>query len=67
MVKIRQDEIQVEPVEATKFLFTTSTCPNCKMAKEILREEKVDVKVIDAQEIQIWLENMGFARRPHWW
>ncbi|MFQ8690207.1 MAG: ribonucleoside triphosphate reductase [Blautia sp.] len=64
MVKIRQDEIQVEPVEATKFLFTTSTCPNCKMAKEILREEKVDVKVIDAQENPDLARKYGIRQAP---
>ena len=33
------------------YLFTTSTCPNCKMAKEMLAEEQYEV--IDAERHRI--------------
>ena len=41
--------------ENLKYLFTTKTCPNCLLAKEYLKEEKV--VVIDAEE------NMELASR----
>ena len=35
-------------VKNTKYLFTTKTCPNCKLAKEYLKN--VDYTVVDAEE-----------------
>ena len=64
VMKINQDEIQLEPVETTKFLFTTSTCPNCKAAKEILREEEVEVQVIDAEEHPELAKKYGIRQAP---
>ncbi len=29
MVTMTDDDVKVEPVESHKYLFTTSTCPNC--------------------------------------
>ncbi|MBO5283827.1 MAG: ribonucleoside triphosphate reductase, partial [Lachnospiraceae bacterium] len=51
------DEIKVE-VQApkdVKYLFTTKTCPNCKLAKEYLKNESY--MLIDAEE------NMELTRR----
>ncbi len=42
------DEVNVSPVENIKYLFTTKTCPNCKLAKEYLKDEKYIL--IDAEE-----------------
>ena len=36
VVTISGDDVQVRPVGTHKYLFTTSTCPNCKMAKKML-------------------------------
>ncbi len=51
------DEMKVEirQPQEVKYLFTTRTCPNCKMAREYLKGEKY--LVIDAEE------NMELARR----
>ena len=40
-----------------KYLFTTKTCPNCKIAKEYLKDE--DYTLIDAEE------NIELARKYH--
>ena len=64
VMKINQDEIQLESVQTTKFLFTTSTCPNCKAAKEILREEEVEVQVIDAEEHPELAKKYGIRQAP---
>ena len=64
VMKINQDEIQLESVQTTKFQFTTSTCPNCKAAKEILREEEVEVQVIDAEEHPELAKKYGIRQAP---
>ena len=48
-------EVKVEQPQDIKYLFTTKTCPNCKLVKEYL--ENVSYVTIDAEE------NMELARR----
>lgn len=42
------NEVSVEKPKNIKYLFTTRTCPNCRLAKEYLKEEKY--VLIDAEE-----------------
>ena len=44
----RDVTVTVEDPQDIKYLFTTKTCPNCKLAKEYLKHE--NVMVIDAEE-----------------
>ena len=48
-------EVKVEQPENIRYLFTTKTCPNCKLVKEYLKN--VPYVTIDAEE------NMELARR----
>ena len=48
-------EVKVEQPQDIKYLFTTKTCPNCKLVKEYLKN--VPYVTIDAEE------NMEMARR----
>ena len=48
-------EVKVEQPQDIKYLFTTKTCPNCKLVKEYLKN--VPYVTIDAEE------NMELARR----
>ena len=48
-------EVKVEQPQNIKYLFTTKTCPNCKLVKEYLKN--VSYVAIDAEE------NMELARR----
>ena len=48
-------EVKVEQPQDIKYLFTTKTCPNCKLVKEYLKN--VSYVTIDAEE------NMELARR----
>jgi ribonucleoside-triphosphate reductase len=48
-------DVSVQTPEDMKYLFTTKTCPNCKLAKEYLKNEKYIV--IDAEE------NMELVKR----
>lgn len=45
-------------------LFTTKTCPNCKMAKMILDKAKVKYTVIDAEEEKELTQKMGVQKAP---
>ena len=48
-------EVKVEQPQDIKYLFTTKTCPNCKLVKEYLKN--VSYVTVDAEE------NMELARR----
>ena len=48
VVTMTKDEVKVEKGEAIKYLFTTSTCPNCKIAKEMLKGE--EYQLVDAEK-----------------
>ena len=48
IVTVSRDDVEIKPMEGVKYLFTTKTCPNCRMAKEMLKGEAV--QIIDAEE-----------------
>ena len=48
--------------EDDMYLFTTSTCPNCKMAKEMLAEEQYEV--IDAERHPDLAAQYGIMQAP---
>ncbi|MDO5572713.1 MAG: ribonucleoside triphosphate reductase [bacterium] len=43
-----EEAVEIEPMDHVKYLFVTKTCPNCKLAKEYLKNEKY--VMIDAEE-----------------
>ena len=45
-----------------KYLFTTKTCPNCKLAKEILKD--VSYILIDAEENMELTRRYGIMQAP---
>ena len=62
-MKKPQDQVEVQPVESQiKYLFTTSTCPNCKIAKGILEGE--DYQLIDAEENPELARKYGVMQAP---
>ena len=61
-VTITQDDVKVEPVETEKFLFTTSTCPNCKVAKAMLQGQ--EIQVIDAEAHPDMARKYGIMQAP---
>lgn len=46
------------------YLFTTKTCPNCRLAKSILDRAGVTYRVVDAEENQKLVENYGIRQAP---
>ena len=55
-------EVKVEEVYNARYLFTTKTCPNCKVAKTYLGA--VDHMVIDAEENAELSERYGIRQAP---
>ncbi|MCR4923079.1 MAG: ribonucleoside triphosphate reductase [Lachnospiraceae bacterium] len=66
MVKLKglnsNDEVDILPVGNVKYLFTTKSCPNCKIAKEYLKNEKV--VMIDAEENVELTKKYGVMQAP---
>ena len=49
-------------MDGVKYLFTTKTCPNCRMAKEMLKGETV--QIIDAEENPELVKKYGIMQAP---
>ena len=48
--------------EGTRYLFTTPTCPNCRAAKEMLKDE--NVSIIDAEQNPDLARKYGILQAP---
>ena len=46
------------------YLFTTKTCPNCRLAKSFLDQAGVAYRVVDAEENRELVENYGVCQAP---
>ena len=55
-------DVKVEKPGNVKYLFTTKTCPNCKLAKEYLKEEQY--VIIDAEENMELAARYGVMQAP---
>ncbi len=54
--------VSVEAPDKVKYLFVTNTCPNCKLAKSYLKDEKY--VVIDAEENMELANRYGVMQAP---
>ena len=62
LVTITEDDVKIQPLHSVKYLFTTKTCPNCAMAKEILKDQ--EYVVIDAEENVELAQQYGVMQAP---
>lgn len=62
VVTMTKDEVKGEKREGMKYLFTTSTCPNCKIAKEMLKGE--EYQLIDAEKNPEMAARYGIMQAP---
>ena len=54
-----------EPASAEgTFLFTTKTCPNCRIVKAMLDDEEIEYEVIDAEEAPELVAKYGINQAP---
>ncbi|MCR4657640.1 MAG: ribonucleoside triphosphate reductase [Lachnospiraceae bacterium] len=56
------DKIDIKPAGKIKYLFTTKNCPNCKLAKEYLKNEKI--VLLDAEENAELTRKYGVMQAP---
>ncbi|MEE1032260.1 MAG: ribonucleoside triphosphate reductase [Ruminococcus sp.] len=66
--EVKVEAVKETPVTATAdgaYLFTTSTCPNCKIAKEMLAElDDFTYEVVDAQQNPELAKQHGIMQAP---
>lgn len=62
VVTMSGDEVKIEHPATVKYLFTTSTCPNCRIAKEMLADE--EYQVIDAEKNPELVSKYGIMQAP---
>jgi ribonucleoside-triphosphate reductase len=58
------DETEVTAAEAKLLLFTTKTCPNCKIAKAELDKAGLLYDVLDAAENAALVKQYGITQAP---
>ncbi|NLV29481.1 MAG: thioredoxin family protein [Erysipelotrichaceae bacterium] len=54
----------MKPTLKETLLFSTKTCPNCKMAKMLLDKDHIAYKVIDAEEERELSEQYNIMKAP---
>ena len=64
LCSIYHDVEKKEVISDELLLFTTATCPNCRMAKMILDQKGIKYKVIDANENQELCIKLGIKGAP---
>ncbi len=57
-----EKEVQIDTPDEVKYLFTTKTCPNCSMAKELLKDTAY--VLIDAEENMELTSKYGVMQAP---
>ncbi|MDD3218180.1 MAG: ribonucleoside triphosphate reductase [Lachnospiraceae bacterium] len=63
LVRIHDDQVDVQNIEQpVKYLFTTSTCPNCKIAREMLAGE--EYQLVDAEKSPDLVAQFGVMQAP---
>ena len=62
IVTISKDDVRIEASPGIKYLFTTKTCPNCAVAREILHGEQY--VQIDAEENIELAQKYGVMQAP---
>ncbi|MCR5720414.1 MAG: thioredoxin family protein, partial [Lachnospiraceae bacterium] len=59
---LEEVKVEVKEVDSVIYLFTTKTCPNCKIAKEYLKD--VPYILIDAEENMEMARQYGVMQAP---
>ncbi len=58
------NEVVLPNTSTRPVLFTTKTCPNCKMAKMLLSKAGIEVEIIDAQESADLTKKYNVTKAP---
>ncbi len=57
-------DVEIAPLEKVTYLFTTKTCPNCRMVKSLLKESPLPYVEIDAEENADLAKRYGVMQAP---
>lgn len=60
--RIDEKEAEITPESGHLYLFTTSTCPNCRIAKQML--EGQEYELVDAEQNQELVQKYGIRQAP---
>ena len=67
-VSLETEEKKADPAptssDTTKLLFTTKTCPNCKIVKKMLADKNIPYSIIDAEENEELCDKYGIMQAP---
>ena len=64
MVTMTKDDVKIQHPDTVKYLFTTSTCPNCKIANKMLAEAEEEYQLIDAEKNPELVSRYGIMQAP---
>ena len=64
MVTMTKDDVKIQHPDSVKYLFTTNTCPNCKIAKQMLAEAEEEYQLIDAEKNPELVSRYGIMQAP---
>ena len=64
LVTMTKDDVKIQHPDSVKYLFTTSTCPNCKIAKQMLAEAEEEYQLIDAEKNPELVSRYGIMQAP---
>jgi anaerobic ribonucleoside-triphosphate reductase len=59
-----QPQTAAQNADDTVYLFTTKTCPNCRLAKTFLDKAGISYRVVDSEEHLDLVENYGIRQAP---
>lgn len=62
IVTISEEEVQITPQTDAKYLFTTSSCPNCSIARQMLDGQQYEV--VDAEQNPDLASQYGVMQAP---
>lgn len=60
----QEGEVEIAGQDAKFYLFTTKTCPNCKMAASSLEKANIDYELVDAENNAGLVEQYGVMQAP---
>lgn len=61
---VKQTQKRKTPISSNRYLFTTPTCPNCKIVQEMLKKRGVDYQLIDATKEVDLAKRYDIMRAP---
>ena len=62
--KAEEKQEAVPEANAERLLFTTKTCPNCKIVKDMMNKRGIGYEIVDAEENAELCDKFGVMQAP---